>query len=150
MKTDSPLAPAKFRCRGPKISVATIHRNSRIRSQVLVDNESATESGLARAELNIHGTVISLSQTELSLSLRLQRRSEGERQQIWRPAHNNPASCAQISKRLVAYIEALLVLSPYEMERSPRRTPGGRHPSLANLKKMNLPDDLPNEIKAIL
>ena len=39
--------------------------------------------------------------------------SEGERQQQWRLAHSNHTSCAQVSKRLVAYIEALLVLSPY-------------------------------------
>jgi hypothetical protein len=39
--------------------------------------------------------------------------SEGELQQLWRLAHSNPTFCAQVSKRLVAYIEALLVLSPY-------------------------------------
>jgi hypothetical protein len=41
--------------------------------------------------------------------------SEGEQQQIWRLARSNPTSCAQISKRLVAYnmIAALFVLSPY-------------------------------------
>jgi hypothetical protein len=41
--------------------------------------------------------------------------SAGERQQLsrWRLAHSNPTSCAQVSKRLVAYIKALLVLSPY-------------------------------------
>jgi hypothetical protein len=38
---------------------------------------------------------------------------EGELQQIWRLACSNPTSCAQVSKLLVSYIEALLVLSPY-------------------------------------
>jgi hypothetical protein len=38
---------------------------------------------------------------------------EGGLQQIWQLAHSNSTSCAQVSKRLVAYIEALLVLSPY-------------------------------------
>ncbi len=45
--------------------------------------------------------------------------SESEWQQIlvwWLKwlTHNNPTSCAQVSKRLVAYIKALLVFSPYE------------------------------------
>jgi hypothetical protein len=39
--------------------------------------------------------------------------SEGEQQQLWRLASSDPTSCAQVSKRLVAYIKALLVLSPY-------------------------------------
>jgi hypothetical protein len=38
---------------------------------------------------------------------------EGERQQILLLVSSNPTSCAQVSKRLVAYIKALLVLSPY-------------------------------------
>ena len=46
--------------------------------------------------------------------------SEGERQQLWRLARSNPTSCAQVSKRLVAYIEALLVLSPYGRPSDPR------------------------------
>jgi hypothetical protein len=38
---------------------------------------------------------------------------EGERQQIWRSARSNSTFCAQVSKRLVTYIEALLFLRPY-------------------------------------
>jgi hypothetical protein len=39
--------------------------------------------------------------------------SEGEQQQLWLLARSDPTLCAQVSKRLVAYIEAHLVLSPY-------------------------------------
>jgi hypothetical protein len=43
---------------------------------------------------------------------------EGEQQQIWLLARNNPTSCTQVSKRSVAYFAALMipgliVLSPY-------------------------------------
>jgi hypothetical protein len=34
-------------------------------------------------------------------------------EQIWLLAHSKPTSCAQVSKRLVAYIKILIVLSPY-------------------------------------
>jgi hypothetical protein len=46
--------------------------------------------------------------------------SEGEWQQIWWLARSNPNSCEQVSKRLVAYIKALLVLCPYGRASDPR------------------------------
>jgi hypothetical protein len=39
--------------------------------------------------------------------------ASGELHQIWWFARSNPTSCAQVSKRLVSYVEGLLVLSPY-------------------------------------
>jgi hypothetical protein len=45
---------------------------------------------------------------------------EGELQLIWWLLHSVPTSSAQVSKRLVAYIEALLVFSPYRMPSNSR------------------------------
>jgi hypothetical protein len=38
---------------------------------------------------------------------------KGELQQIWLLARSNLTSCTQVSKRLVAYFEALIVISPH-------------------------------------
>jgi hypothetical protein len=60
---------------------------------------------------------------------------EGELKQIWRPPRSNPTSCAQVSKRSVPCIEALIVLSPYGRPSRPLRLAKYRQGSQTNTSR---------------
>ena len=69
---------------------------------------ASPERGVALTQEEFPATKDSVAGAGLSACLKV-----SERTRIWWLTRSNQRTCAQVSKHLVAYIEALLVLSPY-------------------------------------